>query len=493
MRRTVLLYASLLLCPLAALAAAGPELRLSTVESGLSRKSAVVFDGRNFLVAWTDTLANGEIRPAAFARVDQNGLLIDRPSISTGPSYAGAPVMASDGENTLIAWLEEVEKPTLPDAPSTFDLKITWVDGDARQVRPVVRIDTFVTRTASIASASTGLGFVIAYGGEQFVNAVRLLSLSFLTSDTARVKDKTTGQGVLVASDGESAMFLWEEDERCSRPTDCPPTELHGRPFDLNLQPLLTEFEFAGERLRALISTNVAHVVATDRPTSWSITSFNRRGAVLAERTQRGSTAPALAQVVSETFVFSHRGQPSTGSDIYFFPLDSEFGLTRDLRDDQALTLAADEESEYDVSVAAAGRKVLGVYTKDEGNGNLIASRLVDSASLGSPPSTPPAPEVVRSTAGSRATVTLQWEATPGAHRYRLQVSARERNDIREIIIEGGGRIAVIDDLHTETPYEFRLVAEDANGYSSPSSILRVTTARQGSQVLTRRRAARRQ
>ncbi len=75
--------------------------------SGVQEAPSVGFDGTQYLVAWRDERDNtdGEIYAA---RVGTSGNVVDRSGfmVSTSPDGLSAPAMASDGTNSLLAWVD---------------------------------------------------------------------------------------------------------------------------------------------------------------------------------------------------------------------------------------------------------------------------------------------------------------------------------------------------------------------------------------------------
>jgi len=82
------------------------------ISTGASAKTspAVAFDGKNFIVAWTDAGASDfEICDIHGARVSARGILLDNAEIviSNADYDQRAPAVAFDGENYLVVWHEE--------------------------------------------------------------------------------------------------------------------------------------------------------------------------------------------------------------------------------------------------------------------------------------------------------------------------------------------------------------------------------------------------
>src|SRR5262249_2832550 len=72
-----------------------------------SRSPAVASNGRDYLVAWSQWSGTRDLFMDLYAaRVSGAGVLLDSPAflISSRPSLEGAPSIASDGTNYLVAW-----------------------------------------------------------------------------------------------------------------------------------------------------------------------------------------------------------------------------------------------------------------------------------------------------------------------------------------------------------------------------------------------------
>lgn len=102
-----------------------------TYPLALAPKSVgVSFDGRNYLLSWTDYDLESQAAVVRAGRLAPDGTVIDETPIRMSPTDVGVntdfgPVSAFDGNNHLIAWRSRIKAPDDPEEYATFVSRVT--------------------------------------------------------------------------------------------------------------------------------------------------------------------------------------------------------------------------------------------------------------------------------------------------------------------------------------------------------------------------------
>ncbi|HKX60709.1 MAG TPA: thrombospondin type 3 repeat-containing protein, partial [Verrucomicrobiae bacterium] len=190
-----------------------PPVRVNTERSD-SRAPAVGSNGRDYLIAWSQWSGTRDLfMDIHAARVSGAGVLLDAPPflINSHPSLEGAPSIASDGENYLVAW-EGLYSPTFVSAKRVTPGGVVLDPGG-------ITLTTSTNEATAPAVAFNGRDYLVVWRElrQPFDNDIlgtRVATDGTVLDATPLIITAAAGHQTFprVASDGREFLVLWHSE-----------------------------------------------------------------------------------------------------------------------------------------------------------------------------------------------------------------------------------------------------------------------------------------
>ncbi len=179
----------------------------------------IAFDGTNYFVVWDDDLNRDFESDVYGARISEAGTVLDRPPIriSTARESQADPQVAFDGRNFLVVWSDDRLRPD-PDDPQddVFGARVTRagvvLDRDG------IRISTAAEQQLDPSVAFDGSRFLVVWtdtgSGSGDISGARMTTTGMvLDANGFVISSGPKGQGdPVVAFDGTRYLVAWSEE-----------------------------------------------------------------------------------------------------------------------------------------------------------------------------------------------------------------------------------------------------------------------------------------
>ncbi|HXI51224.1 MAG TPA: hypothetical protein VNH84_06960, partial [Candidatus Saccharimonadales bacterium] len=189
-----------------------PAIQINTLASD-SRAPAVASNGRDYLVAWGAWSGTRDLFNDLYAaRVSGAGVLLDSPAllISSKPSLEGAPAIASDGQDYLVAW-EGLFFPTFVSARRVTSAGIVLDPGG-------ITLTQSTNKPSAPSVAFNGHDYLVVWkefepsmGSDIFGTRVATDGTVLDTPPLGIATNSVNQTFPKVASDGHDFLVLWHE------------------------------------------------------------------------------------------------------------------------------------------------------------------------------------------------------------------------------------------------------------------------------------------
>ncbi len=468
---------------LPAAAGVGPQQMLTDFGPVKTDAGGVAFDGRAFVATW------GEAGFVRMARVTEDGHVV---TAATNIAKGSAPRVASDGNRTLMVWVEWVTQNVWPAKGHIMGL---WIGRDGEIPASPFRI-LEVSEFASADVLAANGRFLIAVGDRAAVRA-GVVDPSAAVPILGVVADRPARAVVLGAS-GNRVMLLWHRPYyiSCGIPEGCTEFDAEGRALDADATPRGAFFSLGVKSVSSPATLGSGFAVGTFRAfeRGFDLLQLDPSGAVVAQRRIDLGNYASFATLNGELFLAWQRGRTYESANIYLQPLGDRLLPGRGLSAEQGFSISNDFDSEQAPRLAAGTSRLFTLYSVTRWNANpthAIAFRIIDPSTL---PvlDPPPAPPRVLSAASGRWTAhaEIEWDAVPGTRLYRLEARALDGSDEpRDVGVGSEATRVKFEFLQINTPYELTLIAEDESGLSARSAPVYFKTP---DPLARKRRAARR-